>query len=385
MPRGFATGADRNRVQGARRVPMRFAGTLLLVTVSILSGCGGYASYPSTVVTTELPPVDVPLHSSVRTESSGSDLRGSVEVSPAGVSVQASRVAMCTSVTSTVETVASPPTIAECGHPITAGDERVRLVGSSGIAYEGKTERDGRVLIPFRLIRNISDRKFQVTLADTIVGELDLSEQALEQYWDINLLWERSSCENPTTLSDCVPIENYIREFPGSRHLSDAQNLLIAAEPSLARLRDDAAFERAEASGCTRAEAEDACDGVKAYLEEQPEGRHVSEAKRALGQGSVRIQALVKKREASERRDQLRLRQLSARRAAEERREEERERRAAAAARKDPCRQVIGVQRGESYSCASLIRTVYSVASGDAALARGVLHDMIGRRCDRCL
>lgn len=143
----------------------------------------------------------------------------------------------------------------------------------------------------------------------------------------------RSSCEHPGSLEACELIKGYTAHYPESKYAIAAKKLVVDAEPTFERLRDDRAFAAASAEDCKKATSEDACDAVEAYMSARPSGLHVEEAKAALKVGQPKVRAMIAKREAAERAEAARVAREAAQEAARQRAEEARE--AAAAEARD--------------------------------------------------
>lgn len=90
------------------------------------------------------------------------------------------------------------------------------------------------------------------------------------------------ACRNVKAAADCEGIDAYLAAFPQGEHAEEAKKILEAVATTLTPLRDDAAWKAAAVEDCKTPKTSNACDGVKAYLEKYPQGRHAEEASTML-------------------------------------------------------------------------------------------------------
>jgi len=141
------------------------------------------------------------------------------------------------------------------------------------------------------------------TLSLTPVAEhyARLRDERDESKW---LAADVDSCRSPESLDACSSVDEYLEQYPSGLHGAEARQLLKDAEPKLAELRDDAEWESIKSDsvpGCLKPASEDACDPVKRYVEDRPDGRYLKEAQAVLRRAGPALTALRLKRERKER------------------------------------------------------------------------------------
>ena len=146
--------------------------------------------------------------------------------------------------------------------------------------------------------------RIQLLSGTILLAELDSApvfEAMDDAMWASMADTSRSSCERPGSLDACELIKGYAALYPESKYTIAAKKLVVDAEPTFERLRDDKAFAEASAEDCQKAMSEDACDPAEAYVSTRPSGLHVKEAEAALAAGQPKVRAMIAKREAAER------------------------------------------------------------------------------------
>lgn len=100
---------------------------------------------------------------------------------------------------------------------------------------------------------------------------------------------EASQCAEPRTPSACAGVEAYLAGHPHGEHVAEAKALLDGSKPKLARMQGDhAAWREANPMNCRRYSQ---CDGVRAYLDEYPEGLHAAHANETLQEAKMQVKA----------------------------------------------------------------------------------------------
>lgn len=177
-----------------------------------------------------------------------------------------------------------------------------------------------------------------VAIADKQVGKIDLAplrKKRLKRSWTNAKI---ESCRKPQSAKACDGVRRHLHRYPDSPYASEADDALIAAEPTLAILRDDEDWAVAKDAipACTTEPANSAgevmlaCEPLETYLAKHPEGRHVEDAKKALKQGQLRgqeiaVNAAVKRNEAEKEAERIQKAE-AAKQAAEERKKKAAER-----------------------------------------------------------
>ena len=105
-------------------------------------------------------------------------------------------------------------------------------------------------------------------------------------------LWTQSAveeCLKPASLSACDGVKAYAAEFPDGVHSSEANAALTAAEPALLRLADSAQWEAASSGRCFEPSRPEDCSGVTAYLAKYANGSHADEGRMLLAESAGKI------------------------------------------------------------------------------------------------
>lgn len=91
------------------------------------------------------------------------------------------------------------------------------------------------------------------------------------------------NCKVPIKLDACDPIRAYLVQWPQGAHADEARNTLEAAEPALEKLqKDDNDWQSVRPDDCKKKKTRDTCAGVEVYWHRYPAGLHADEAKRLL-------------------------------------------------------------------------------------------------------
>lgn len=128
--------------------------------------------------------------------------------------------------------------------------------------------------------------------------------------------WTHSSsglCAAPQRGVDCDGVSTFAQQFPGAEHATEARALLAASAVRISELRDDEAWELADAPSCRKPKAEDACAALRNYLSAfEDTARHFADARKALGEGEPLCARLRVAREAKEARETARAEAIAA-------------------------------------------------------------------------
>jgi hypothetical protein len=108
-----------------------------------------------------------------------------------------------------------------------------------------------------------------------------------------------NGCATPTTTNACDAVRGYLADYPDGAHAADARQLLDDASPKLAWLRESAAWQAADAESCRIPTTEYGCKGVESYLNDYPSGTHAQEATSIL-KGSAKKIATLKAKSGAE-------------------------------------------------------------------------------------
>lgn len=102
-----------------------------------------------------------------------------------------------------------------------------------------------------------------------------------EQEW---ISVDSGKCANPTTLSACDDVRQYLKNHPQGKHASEATRILGQAGGQLDKLqKDETAWQNAGAADCRKKKSRETCVGIEVYLTKYPNGLHAQEAHSLLG------------------------------------------------------------------------------------------------------
>ena len=181
------------------------------------------------------------------------------------------------------------------------------VLGQGPTANAGATDGAGRAevdlvsVVPVEWTKSPRAPRIAVTAGGVLLGDFD-AEPVHQMHEDLE--WakvDKAACANPTSVTSCDGVEAYRTSFPRSRHLPEAEQLLIAAGPGLARARDDSEWAGSAVATCKVALLVEGCDGVRTYLARRPQGRHAKEAEAILRKADPKLKALERKLDADRR------------------------------------------------------------------------------------
>ena len=209
------------------------------------------------------------------------------------------------------------------------GDSRPVALAVAVLVPNGLVSVDLAKVVPDLVLQGAArPPRIQLLSGGVLLAELDSApvfEAMDDTMWASMADTSRSSCERPGSLDACELIKGYAAHYPESKYAIAAKKLVVDAEPTFERLRDDKAFAEASAEDCKKATSENACDGVEGYVSARPSGLHIKEAKAALAAGQPKVRAMIAKREAAERAEAAQAAREAAQEAARQRAEEARE------------------------------------------------------------
>jgi hypothetical protein len=101
-----------------------------------------------------------------------------------------------------------------------------------------------------------------------------------------------SECTTPTQLTGCDGAKQYLAQYPHGRHIVEAKKALEAGMPVIARLSDERDWGSSRFEACKSPRESTDCDSVSAYIQGQPAGVHIAEARELLAQAESKLRAL---------------------------------------------------------------------------------------------
>ena len=102
-------------------------------------------------------------------------------------------------------------------------------------------------------------------------------------------------CATPAKPSDCLGVREYLADFPKGKHAADAKAMLDGLEEKLAKVPDDARWDKSDIAECKQADDIESCDDVSAYLKKLPMGKHATEARALIDAAQPKVDALQQK------------------------------------------------------------------------------------------
>ena len=146
-----------------------------------------------------------------------------------------------------------------------------------------------------------TDSKFAVVVGGEKVAQLDLTALVTIREARAWSALDRSKCATPVTSNACASIAEYLDQYSGGPHASEAQALLDVQGPTLRKLRDDEVWSKINPAACESAKAkatspeqiDSNCKPLKLYLAQFHDGQHASVAREALEKARKRREALV--------------------------------------------------------------------------------------------
>jgi hypothetical protein len=147
--------------------------------------------------------------------------------------------------------------------------------------------------------------KMRVALADSDVGNVDLA--AVYQVRE-GRAWagaDPERCGAPKDPEDCGPLRRFVSAYGDGPHGETGRATLTGSEPTRRRLAEATAWKSVNTPACVNGTDPDAmdraCQMVRMFMSEFPDGAHVKEAEAAAVAGVARARAL---RAATQRKQQ---------------------------------------------------------------------------------
>lgn len=115
-------------------------------------------------------------------------------------------------------------------------------------------------------------------------------------------LWKAGDvegCRNPLTPKACDGVKAYMEKYPAGKHTADGRKAIQEGEVKLARVVEEDAWKIGSVDQCLKPTKSYDCKGVEDYLKKYPAGAHADEGKKALKTSEKPLEALRKKEETS--------------------------------------------------------------------------------------
>ncbi len=107
-------------------------------------------------------------------------------------------------------------------------------------------------------------------------------------------------CRESVDDKACEGVKTYMSNYPEGKYLAEGKKTVAAGEKKLAERQDDDAWKNADSATCKEAKTLDSCDGVQAYLKAYKKGRHTDDAKTVLAEADPKLAVLKKKKKAAD-------------------------------------------------------------------------------------
>jgi hypothetical protein len=167
----------------------------------------------------------------------------------------------------------------------------------------GSTDREGTLDIQLDKVLNrklIFGKvgKAEVLVGDTVLGRVLTKPLVTVREARAWMDLPRGQCRTPTTPDDCNEVISFLQQYPEGAHVSEVRLLLQEARPKIELLKEAKAWTDIDLTACTSGKAttpeeiETACAPLRSYLSRFPDGAHVNEATRAEKIGQRRVDEL---------------------------------------------------------------------------------------------
>jgi hypothetical protein len=166
---------------------------------------------------------------------------------------------------------------------------------------QGKLEVDLDQVVPPEIYLSALASKLEIQVSGHVAGTASLKALFLRREAREFEGSGVAECREATKLAACEGVERFLARYPHGPHGAEAQRALTAATPRLAALKDDLAWSALRVEDCTNSNAAEpesilaACQPLRAYLDQFPEGRHAKETQTALASGENKAADLASK------------------------------------------------------------------------------------------
>ncbi len=222
-----------------------------------------------------------------------------------------------------------------CRNTLLVNQEIVGVAAGQSFAL-GKTDASGELeldlaqVVPASIVIPGSGARLEIRIQGNVSGQVGLRPLYLQREQAAFREAAVAACANPIKADACEGVKKFILNYPDGPHAKEARAALAGSHARLGDLADEHNWSALKLDECTKQEYETpdeirrACGPVGWYLDAFPKGHNVKEARQALETGEQRA---LKLQQAIERK----AREEKAREAADQRKQEGKE---AAAARR---------------------------------------------------
>jgi hypothetical protein len=148
--------------------------------------------------------------------------------------------------------------------------------------------------------RNEVARQQQQARTDARAKQQAESKAQQQRRQEDDAAWNQvvsSECCTPTQITGCDSVKLYLAQFPNGQHVMEAKEALETGVPVIARITDERDWGASRAESCKSPRVSSDCDGISSYLQAQPAGAHVADARELLTRAEPRLIALRKAEE----------------------------------------------------------------------------------------
>jgi hypothetical protein len=101
-----------------------------------------------------------------------------------------------------------------------------------------------------------------------------------------------SECTTPAQLTGGDATKLYLAQFPNGRHVTEAKKALETGVPIIAQLTDARDWSTSRAESCKVPRVSSDCESISSYLQAQPAGAHAADARELLARAEPKRTAL---------------------------------------------------------------------------------------------
>jgi hypothetical protein len=117
------------------------------------------------------------------------------------------------------------------------------------------------------------------------------AEKAEEDLWGAANV---EACRKGETEKSCEGVKAYIEKYPSGKHTADARKAMTEGETNSVKNAEEKAWSAAAVDICLKPTKSYDCQGVEAYIKQYPTGAHVAEGKDAMKKSEKTREALAK-------------------------------------------------------------------------------------------